>query len=99
MCRSIHPLHNYDPPATDQEVGAAALQFVRKISGMTRPSAANQAAFDEAVAAITAVSTELLARLVTAAPPRDRAVDRERAKVRWERREARRMETGAAAGR
>ncbi len=89
MCRSIHPLHNYEPPATTDEIGAAALQFVRKISGMTRPSQANEAAFERAVEAVTAASERLLGELVTAAPPRDRALDRERARVRWERRQAR----------
>jgi hypothetical protein len=80
MCRSIKPLHNFDPPATPEEVRAAALQFVRKLSGATRPSKANQAAFDRAVDEIAHVATHLLDALVTTAPPRDR--EAEAAKVR-----------------
>lgn len=82
MCRNIRTLHNFDPPATDDEVRAAALQYVRKISGSTHPSAANRAAFDAAVDAITRVSTELLASLTTAAAPRNREVEAARAIAR-----------------
>ena len=82
MCRSIHTLYNYDPPATEEEVRAAALQFVRKISGYTKPSQANEEAFSRAVDAVTEVSVRLLGDLVTTAPPRDREVERERARAR-----------------
>jgi hypothetical protein len=82
MCRSIRPLHNYDPPTTDDEVQEAARQYVRKVSGMTRPSRANEEAFDRAVAAVTAATRELLADLVTTAPPRNRAREIERARER-----------------
>ena len=80
MCRNIRTLHNFDPPATEEEISASALQYVRKISGSTKPSKANQEAFDRAVAAVTAASTELLNSLVTNAPPKDR--DEEAAKAR-----------------
>lgn len=89
MCRSIRALHNFAPPATDEEVRAAALQYVRKVAGFTRPSQANAAAFDEAVEAVTAVTRRLVDRLVTAAPPKDREVERARARERWRRRAAR----------
>ena len=82
MCRNIRPLHNFEPPATESEVEAAALQYVRKISGSSKPSQANQAAFDVAIAAITIASRELLASLVTTAPPKDRAVEAEKARAR-----------------
>jgi hypothetical protein len=82
MCRSIRPLHNYDPPTTDDEIREASLQYVRKISGMTRPARANGDAFALAVEAITAASTRLLEELVTTAPPRDRAREIERARDR-----------------
>jgi hypothetical protein len=82
MCRSIRPLHNYEPPTSDEEIAAAALQYVRKVSGMTRPSAANQAAFERAVEAVTATTRELLDSLVTSASPRDRAAEIEKAKER-----------------
>ena len=82
MCRNIRTLHNFDPPATEDEVHAAALQYVRKISGATRPSQANAAAFERAVAAVTEISRELLAELITTAPPRNREVEAERAKAR-----------------
>ncbi len=88
MCRSIHQLHNFEPPATPDEVHAAALQYVRKIAGTTRPSQANQAAFDQAVAAVQAATAELLAALVTSAPPRDREVEATKARARAERRYA-----------
>jgi hypothetical protein len=82
MCRSIQALFNLDPPATSDEVAAAALQYVRKISGSTKPSQANQEAFDKAVAAVAAATQELLDSLVTAAPPRDREVEAAKAKAR-----------------
>ncbi len=82
MCRNIRPLFNFDPPATDDEIQAAALQFVRKISGFTKPSLANQAAFDEAVNGVAAVARQLLESLETAAPPRDRDVEAEKARLR-----------------
>jgi len=73
MCRNIRPLHNYDPPTTEQDVRDASLQYVRKISGMTKPSKANEEAFARAVEAVTPASAQLLEELVTNAPPRDRA--------------------------
>jgi hypothetical protein len=82
MCRSIRSLHNYDPPTSDEEVRAAALQYVRKISGTTKPSAANTAAFERAVEAVTAATAELLEGLVTTAAPRNRALEIERARER-----------------
>jgi len=82
MCRNIRTLHNFEPPATVDEIQAAALQYVRKVSGTTKPSVANQAAFDRAVEAITAHTRELLSELVTTAPPKDRDVERERAIAR-----------------
>jgi hypothetical protein len=86
MCRNIKTLHNFEPPATAEEIHDAALQYVRKISGSTKPSKANEAAFARAVEAVTAVSTRLLDELVTSAPPRDREVERARARARAERR-------------
>lgn len=80
MCRNIRTLHNFDPPATEEEISASALQYVRKLSGSTKPSQANQEAFDRAVQAVTAASTELLNSLVTNAPPKNR--DEEAAKAR-----------------
>lgn len=82
MCRNIKTLHNFEPPATEDEVGAAALQYVRKISGSTKPSQANEEAFQRAVAAVTAASLTLLGELVTAAPPRDRDVEAAKARAR-----------------
>jgi len=82
MCRNIRTLYNFDPPATDEEVRAAALQYVRKISGFTKPSKANEEAFDAAVEAIAAVSQQLLERLETNAPPKDREVEAEKARAR-----------------
>lgn len=82
MCRNIRTLHNYEPPATEEEVRAAALQYVRKISGTRKPSRTNLAAFERAVEEITASSARLLDSLVTTAPPRDREVERERARER-----------------
>jgi len=88
MCRNIRTLHNFEPPATADEVQAAALQYVRKISGSTRPSRANQEAFDRAVEAVAAISRTLLDELVTSAPPRNREVEIERARERYRRRRA-----------
>jgi hypothetical protein len=82
MCRNIRTLHNFEPPATDQEVRDAALQYVRKISGFTKPSQANAEAFESAVAEITAVSARLLSQLVTATPPKDREVEATKRRAR-----------------
>ena len=82
MCRNIKTLYNFEPPAMDEEVHASALQFVRKISGFTHPSKANEAAFNRAVEQVTASARELLDALVTNAPPRDRAIEAEKARVR-----------------
>jgi hypothetical protein len=84
MCRNIRTLHNFDPPATDEEAEASALQYVRKISGSTKPSQANAEAFDEAVEAVAAATRELLDRLVTKAPPKNREVEAAKAKARSE---------------
>ena len=87
MCRSIRPLFNFEPPATDDEIRGAALQFVRKISGYNSPSAANKVAFEQAVADVTNAASTLLASLQTSAEPKDRAIEtakaRERAKARY----------------
>lgn len=88
MCRSIHQLHNFEPPATPDEIQAAALQYVRKIAGTTKPSQANQAAFDQAVAAVAAATAELLANLVTTAAPRNRDEEAAKARARAEKRYA-----------
>lgn len=82
MCRNIRRLHNYAPPADEEEVRAAALQYVRKISGATRPSAKNQVAFDQAVDAVALATSQLLSELTTTAPPRSREVDADRARSR-----------------
>ena len=82
MCRNIHTLHNFEPPATEEEVRAAALQYVRKISGTAKPSKANEAAFASAVDEVAEASSRLLASLVTSAPPRDREVEAARARAR-----------------
>jgi hypothetical protein len=82
MCRNIRTLHNFDPPATQDEVDAAALQYVRKISGYTKPSRVNEQAFERAVEAVAAASRELLDSLTTSAPPRDREVVAARARAR-----------------
>jgi len=84
MCRNIRTLYNFDPPADEDEISAASLQYVRKISGFTKPSQANQEAFDDAVAEITEVSARLLDRLVTNAPPKDREVEAAKRKARSE---------------
>jgi hypothetical protein len=84
MCRNIRTLHNYDPPASDEEIQASALQYVRKISGSTKPSQANAEAFEDAVEAVADVTRQLLDRLVTTAPPKDREVEAAKAKARSE---------------
>jgi hypothetical protein len=83
MCRSIHTLYNFEPPATRDEVHAAALQYVRKISGFTKPSQANAEAFDRAVEAVTAASERLLGELVTSAPPKNREAEAAKKRARW----------------
>lgn len=82
MCRNIRQLHNFEPPATPDEVRAAALQYVRKVAGSTSPSQRNQAAFDRAVDAVAAATEELLAALVTTAPPKDREIEAAKARER-----------------
>ena len=82
MCRNIRQLHNFEPPATSDEVRAAALQYVRKISGSTKPSRANQEPFERAVEAVAAASMELLGQLSTSAPPKDREVEAAKARAR-----------------
>lgn len=82
MCRNIRPLNNFAPPATTDEVRAAALQYVRKVSGTTKPSAANQEAFDRAVEEVAHVTAHLLHALVTTAPPKDREVEAAKARAR-----------------
>ncbi len=82
MCRNIHTLHNFDPPASSDEVQAAALQYVRKVAGSTKPSRSNQAAFDEAVATIAHATQHLLDHLTTSAPPKDRAAEAAKARAR-----------------
>jgi hypothetical protein len=92
MCRNIRTLHNFEPPATPDEVQAAALQYVRKVSGATHPSQANQAAFDRAVLEVAATTRRLLGELTTNAPPKDRDVEAAKAKAR----SAKRFGTAAA---
>jgi hypothetical protein len=82
MCRNIRPLHNFEPPATDAEARDAALQYVRKISGYTKPSHANEEVFNRAVETITAATTRLLDELVTNAPPKDREVEAAKRRAR-----------------
>jgi hypothetical protein len=84
MCRNIHTLHNFAPPATETEVHDAALQYVRKISGTTKPSRANQEAFDRAVEDVAAATSRLLAELVTTEPPKDREVEAAKRRARYE---------------
>jgi hypothetical protein len=83
MCRSIHTLYNFEPQATHEEVHAAALQYVRKISGFTKPSQANAEAFERAVEAVTAASEQLLGELVTSAPPKNREAEAAKKRARW----------------
>ena len=88
MCRNIRTLYNFEPPATDEEVRAAALQYVRKISGFTRPSKANAESFERAVDAVAEASRQLLSHLSTAAPPKDREIEATRARARAAQRRA-----------
>jgi hypothetical protein len=88
MCRNIRTLYNFEPPATREEVNDAALQYVRKISGFTKPSQANEAAFERAVEAVTAASARLLDELVTTAPPKNREEEAAKKRMRWEQRAA-----------
>ena len=88
MCRNIRTLYNFEPPATDEEVRDAALQYVRKISGFTKPSQANAEAFERAVDDVTALTSRLLGELVTTAPPKDREVEAAKKRNRWEQRAA-----------
>ena len=88
MCRNIRTLYNFDPPATDEEVRAAALQYVRKISGFTKPSRANEEAFARAIEAVAEASAELLSHLQTAAPAKNREVEAAKARARSEQRYA-----------
>jgi hypothetical protein len=82
MCRNIRILYNFSPPTSDDEVRAAAVQFVRKVSGMTKPSKANEEAFEQAINDVTAVTTRLLSQLVTTAPPRDRELEAAKRRAR-----------------
>ena len=86
MCRNIRPLYHFEPPVTDDEIRAASVQFVRKVSGFTKPSAANQAAFDQAVAEVSEVVHRLLGSLVTSAPPKNRETEAAKARARAARR-------------
>ena len=95
MCRNIRVLYNFEPPTTEDEIQAAAVQYVRKVSGMTKPAQANEAATAEAVAAVSAATKTLLDALVTHAPPKDREVERAKARERG----IRRVEQTLAAGR
>ena len=88
MCRNIHTLYNFEPAATDEDVRAAALQYVRKISGFTKPSRANEEAFERAVDAVADASRQLLHELVTAAPPKSREVEAAKKRARWVERQA-----------
>ena len=88
MCRSIHTLYNFEPPATEEDVRAAALQYVRKISGFTKPSRTNAEAFERAVNAVAAASERLLGELVTSAPSKDRELEAARKRARWAERQA-----------
>lgn len=89
MCRNIRTLHNFDPPVTPEEIHAAALQYVRKVSGSARPSRANARAFDEAVAEVAQATERLLGRLVATTPPKSRETEAAKARERWENRERR----------
>ena len=88
MCRNIRTLHNFEPPATREEVDSAALQYVRKVSGSTKPSQANQEAFDRAVADVAEITARLLGELVTSAPPKDREVEAAKRRARAQQRYA-----------
>jgi hypothetical protein len=86
MCRNIRTLYNFDPPTTDEEIRAAALQYVRKVSGFTKPSRANEEAFERAIEAVAQASTQLLHDLTTTAPPKDREAEAAKARARAEQR-------------
>ena len=86
MCRNIRNLHNFEPPATDEEISASALQYVRKISGFTKPSQANAEAFDAAVDEVTRITNRLLGQLVSNAPPKNRDEEARKARQRWQKR-------------
>jgi hypothetical protein len=88
MCRNIRTLYNFEPPATDDEVRAAAVQYVRKVSGFNKPSKANAESFERAVDAVAAASKQLLGELSTSAPPKDRDVEAAKARARFEQRQA-----------
>lgn len=96
MCRNIKTLHNFAPPATDEEIRASALQYVRKLTGMIKPSQANADVFEKAVEEVAAVTKSFLSHLETHAPPRTREKEAERGRERWEKRAAR-MKGGAPA--
>ena len=87
MCRNIRTLHNFEPPASEEEILSSSIQYVRKISGSNKPSAANAEAFDRAVDAVVAATTELLAALTTSAPPKNREEEAAKARARFERRQ------------
>jgi hypothetical protein len=97
MCRNIRNLYNFEPPTTDDEVRDAALQYVRKVSGFTKPSQANAEAFERAVDTIAEATSTLLAELVTVAPTRDRETEAAKARERWERRELAASQSQSAA--
>jgi hypothetical protein len=88
MCRNIRTLYNFDPPADDAEMRASAVQYVRKVSGFNKPSAANAEAFDRAVDAVAEATATLLGALTTSAPPKDREAEAAKARARWEKRQA-----------
>ncbi len=88
MCRNIRTLYNFEPPATEEEIRASALQYVRKVSGFTKPSKANEEAFDRAVDAVSAATAELLAALTTNAPPKDREAEAAKRRAQFEKRQA-----------
>lgn len=90
MCRNIKTLHHFEPPATREEIHASALQFVRKLSGMAKPSKANEQAFARAVEKVTKATEELFDALEVQGPPRDREVEKQKARARWEKDDARR---------
>lgn len=89
MCRNIRVLHNFKPPATEEEIRAAALQYVRKVSGSTKPAKDNEEVFARAVDQIAAITTDLLEELVAHGPPKDRAVEAQKARARWQKRAGR----------
>lgn len=88
MCRNIRTLHNFDPPSTPEEICAAALQYVRKVSGFTRPSQANQAAFERAVDEVSEATARLLSSLVATTPPKNRETEAAKARERWQKRQS-----------